>query len=79
MLPVAIGVLTGALIDDTRLVDGKITYLRLTAAERTRLIANTRTEFPRSLVVGDKHAVDASVRLLREWLSGRWKTADEGK
>lgn len=77
LLPMAAVGLAHAFVDDGRLLNGKIAWLRITAAERARLIANLKTMFPNRPEKGDRHVVDAAVSLLLQFLAGNLKASDE--
>jgi hypothetical protein len=79
LLPLGVAAVTDALIDPTRLVDGRPAYLRLTHAERARLNMAMQDRFP-NVRPGDKtgHVVDMSVNFLRAFLNGAWRLSDDG-
>jgi hypothetical protein len=78
LLPVGVAGVTHALIDSDRLTDGKISYLRLTRAERARLIDEIKAMFPK-VKPEEKggQIVDVSVNLFRGFLNQPWKSSDD--
>lgn len=77
LLPLAAVGLSHAFVDDERLLNGKIAWLRITAAERARLIIDLKKMFPTVPPAGDRHAVESAVYLLLKFLDGGWKAADD--
>lgn len=78
LLPLGVAGVTHALVDSGRLTDGKLSYLRLTRAERTRLSADIKALFPnvRPEQKGGQ-IVDVSVNLFRAFLNSGWKSSDD--
>jgi len=78
LLPLAVSAVADALVDSTRLLDGKVAYLRLTHAERATLNLDIQKRFP-NIRPGDKsrHAVDVSVNLFRAFLNSVWRSSDD--
>jgi hypothetical protein len=77
MLPLGVAALAHSLVDNNRKVGGNVGYIQITSAQRAALIASTKSTLPKSLRSGNQHAVDASARMFREFLSNGWKTSDE--
>jgi hypothetical protein len=78
LLPLGVAAVTDALVDSTRLVDGRVSYLRLTRAERARLNLEIQERFP-NVRPRDKggQVVDGSIILFRGFLNGVWRFSDD--
>jgi hypothetical protein len=76
---VAIGEVSHTLVDDRRLIDGKVNYLRITTKEREELISMIVVHFGDSIKkgpVGGQHSTTASAAILYEFLKSPWKSSD---
>ena len=76
-LPMTIAMLTHVLTDSSRLENGKLRYLRITAAEQKALIGDIRRFFPTAKAKLGGHPVEVSANLLRKFLESGWKPSDE--
>ncbi len=78
LLPVGVAGVTHALVDSQRLTDGKLSHLRLTRAERAKLIKEIGVLFPR-VKASEKggQVVDVCVNLFRGFLNQGWIASDE--
>lgn len=78
LLPLGMVGVTHALVDDTRVTNGKVSHLRVTRSERAKLAQEIANLFP-TAKPGAKglHAVESSVKLFGEFLNGGWKSSDD--
>ena len=74
---VGMAMVTHVLTDNSRLLDGKVAYLRITKAERQALIDQVGTLFPKAKVKGDAHPVDMAARTFWQWLQKDWRSSDD--
>ena len=70
-----------ALTDTSREVDGKLSYLAITTAQRNELIEELERRFGQSVkqgMVAGQHATEAAPAALWDVLNQPWKPADAG-
>ena len=79
VVPLVTAMATYALVDPTRTEEGKLRFLTITKAEQDSLKSDLRRMFGDKITGGIKggmFAIDASARLLWEFLSKPWKPSD---
>jgi hypothetical protein len=76
-LPKVFILVAGSLVDQARVIDSKLPYLRISSVERKDLVAQITTLFPNARDKGGGHAVDVAASLLRKFLQGDHKSSDE--
>jgi hypothetical protein len=78
MLPQASLMFSYALVDTKRTTDGTLQHLRLTTSQRRELLTEIRKQFPKASkgLASGQHAVDASMGVLVQLLTGGHRSAD---
>ena len=76
-LPLFAVLLGHVLTDDTRLIDGRLAYLRLTSQQRETLKQRLRKAFPDVAVTKGGFALEVSASLLYRFLDSGFRAADE--
>jgi hypothetical protein len=78
LLPASTVVVTQALVDLTRTLDGNLAYMKLTREEHRTLVADLERLFPGvSEEEGGDHPIAVSVRVLQAFVTSGWRAADE--
>lgn len=80
LLPASAVVVSQALVDSSRTLDGRLAYMKLTRAEHRAMEAELTRLFPRAAdPAPNDHPVVVAVRVLQSFVNSGWRAADEGR